>query len=119
MPDFNVPPWSDWLPLIRDPIGPTLLIVVLGLIALRGARLFVHGVVKTVFDRNAAHSGGKEQSTIEVAKRRDTIETLGSRVIQGFILVVAILMIIDKLGYAIGPAVAGFGVVGIAVGFGA
>src|SRR2546423_2515557 len=119
MPDFTVPPWSDWLPAIRNPGGPILLIIVLAILAVRGARLFVHGVVKTVFDRNAAHGSAKELNTIEIAKRRDTIETLGSRVIQAFILIVAVLMILDKLNYAIGPAVAGFGVVGIAVGFGA
>jgi small-conductance mechanosensitive channel len=119
MPDFNAPPWSDWLPLIRGTLPPILLIVVLGLLGIRGARLFVHGVIKTVFERNAAHGSAAEQNAIEIAKRRDTIETLGSRVIQGFILIVAALMILDKLGFEIGPAVAGFGVVGIAVGFGA
>jgi moderate conductance mechanosensitive channel len=119
VPDFNAPPWSDWLPVIRQTIGPILLIVVLALLAVRGARLFVHGVITTVFERNAARGSAEEQNTIEVAKRRDTIETLGSRVIQGFILIVAALMILDELDYNIGPAVAGFGVVGIAVGFGA
>jgi small conductance mechanosensitive channel len=111
MPDFSVRPWSD--------LGPILLIVVVALVALRGARLFVHSVVKTVFEQNAAHRSAAEQNAIEIAKRRDTIETLGSRVIQAFILVVAVLMILEKLDYAIGPAVAGFGIVGIAVGFGA
>ena len=52
MPDFTVPPWSDWLPAIRNPGGPILLIIVLAILAVRGARPFVHGVVKTVFDRN-------------------------------------------------------------------
>jgi moderate conductance mechanosensitive channel len=111
MPDFTVRPWSD--------LGPILLIVVLALLGVRGARVFVHGVVKTVFEQNAAHRSGAEQNAIEIAKRRDTIETLGSRVIQAFILIVAALMILDRLGYETGPAVAGFGVVGIAVGFGA
>jgi moderate conductance mechanosensitive channel len=111
MPDFSVRPWSD--------LGPVLLIVVLALLGIRGARLFVHSVVKTVFEQNAAHGSAAQQNAIEIAKRRDTIETLGSRVIQGFILIVAALTALDRLGVAIAPAVAGFGVVGIAVGFGA
>src|SRR5438552_1031068 len=119
MPNFGVPPWSVWLQDFGRTIGPILLIVVLTLVALRGARLLVQGVIKAVFDREAAQGSAKELSIIEVAKRRDTIERLGARVIQGFVLIVATLMILDKLAYNIGPAVAGFGVVGIAVGFGA
>jgi moderate conductance mechanosensitive channel len=119
MPDFGAPPWSTWLGEFGRTFGPVLLIVVLTLIAVRGARLLVHGVVKAVFDREAAQGSAKELSAIEVAKRRDTIERLGSRVIQGFVIVVAALTILAKLDYNIGPAVAGFGVVGIAVGFGA
>ena len=119
MPNFGVPPWSVWLQDFGRTIGPILLIVVLTLVARRGARLLVQGVIKAVFDREAAQGSAKELSIIEVAKRRDTIERLGARVIQGFVLIVATLMILDKLAYNIGPAVAGFGVVGIAVGFGA
>jgi small-conductance mechanosensitive channel len=111
MPDFTIPPWSE--------VGRILLIVVLAILAVRGARLFVHGIVKTVFERNVARRSAAEQNAIETAKRRDTIETLGSRVILAFIVIVAALMILDQLGYETGPAVAGFGVVGIAVGFGA
>jgi moderate conductance mechanosensitive channel len=119
MPDFRAPPWSTWLQEFGWTIGPILLIVVLALVAVRAARLLVHGVIKAIFDREAARSSARELSAIEVAKRRDTVERLGARVIQAFIIVIATLMILDKLAYNIGPAVAGFGVVGIAVGFGA
>ncbi|TMC60443.1 MAG: hypothetical protein E6J17_09840, partial [Chloroflexi bacterium] len=97
MPNFGVPPWSVWLQDFGRTIGPILLIVVLTLVALRGARLLVQGVIKAVFDREAAQGSAKELSIIEVAKRRDTIERLGARVIQGFVLIVATLMILDKL----------------------
>jgi moderate conductance mechanosensitive channel len=49
----------------------------------------------------------------------DTLDDLGARVIQAFIVVIAALMILGKLGLDIGPAIAGLGVIGIAVGFGA
>jgi moderate conductance mechanosensitive channel len=119
MPNFGAPPWSTWLQDFGGTVGPILLIIVLTLVALRAARALVHGVIKTVFDREAARGSAKELSAIEVAKRRDTIERLGARVIQGFLIIVAALTILAKLDYNIGPAVAGFGVVGIAVGFGA
>jgi small-conductance mechanosensitive channel len=119
MPDFGAPPWSTWLQDFGGTIGPILLIVVLTLVGLRAARLLVHGVITAVFDREAAHGSARELSAIEVAKRRDTIERLAERVIQGFVVVVAALTVLAKLDYNIGPAVAGFGVVGIAVGFGA
>jgi moderate conductance mechanosensitive channel len=119
MPDFGAPPWSTWLQDFGGTFGPILLIVVLTLLAMRATRLLVHGVIKAVFDREAAHGSARELSATEVAKRRDTIERLGARVIQGFVVVVAALTILAKLDYNIGPAVAGFGVVGIAVGFGA
>jgi small conductance mechanosensitive channel len=98
--------------------GPILLIVLLTLVALRGARLLVHGFVRAVLDREAVE-GPEELSALEIRKRMETIETLGSRVLQAFIVVIGSLMVLGKLGLDIGPAVAGFGVIGIAVGFGA
>jgi len=49
----------------------------------------------------------------------DTLDTLGGNTLQFFIVVIAFLMSLGHLGLDIGPAVAGLGVVGIAVGFGA
>jgi small conductance mechanosensitive channel len=49
----------------------------------------------------------------------DTLDELGSRVIQAFIVVIVVLTVLGELGINIGPAIAGLGVVGIAVGFGA
>jgi small conductance mechanosensitive channel len=49
----------------------------------------------------------------------DTLDGLGSNVIQFFIVVIAGLMILRSFGLDIGPAIAGLGVVGVAVGFGA
>src|SRR5919106_5656666 len=92
--------------------GPIILIVVLTLLALRGARLLVHGIVKAILDRETAEGTAQELSALEVRKRMDTIETLGSRVLQGFIVVIGSLMVLGKLDLEIGPAIAGLGVVG-------
>lgn len=121
MPDFGSPPWSDWLPIFRGTVGPILLIVILAILAVRGARLLVKAIVAAPFDRGSRQDPDPalEVSAIEVAQRRDTLVALGSRVLQAFIVVIAALMVLDKLGLQIGPAVAGLGVVGIAIGFGA
>jgi len=105
------PPWAD---LLRAAV-----IVVVALVALRLARLFVHGIVKTLIDREATEGTAQELSAVELRKRMETLDDLGSRVIQAFIVMIAFLMVLGELGLDIGPAIAGLGVVGIAVGFGA
>src|SRR5215213_2076292 len=112
-------PLAELPPIVFTTILPVIGIVVIALIAVRAARLFVHGIVKALLDREAAEGTAQELSAIEIQKRMDTVETLGSRLLQAFIVVIAVLMALDRLGYQTGPAIAGLGVVGIAVGFGA
>jgi small-conductance mechanosensitive channel len=113
-----MPPFESLPPIVGDLLR-VLAIVVIVVLAVRAARLLVHGVVNALFDREVTEGTAQELSAIEVQKRKDTIETLGARVIQGFIVVVGALMILHELNYEIGPAIAGLGIVGIAVGFGA
>jgi small-conductance mechanosensitive channel len=115
MPDFD----SAWREFLRDTLGPIIFIVVIALIALRAARLIVRGFVGAVFDRERRQGSARALTADEIARRRETIETLGARVIQAFIVVIAVLMILSEVNLDIGPAIAGLGVVGIAVGFGA
>jgi moderate conductance mechanosensitive channel len=113
-----VTPEAFWR-AVEDPIGPIFFIVLAGLLALRAARLLVRGVVRALFDREAKEGTAQELSAIELQKRSDTIEALGTRVAQAFIVVIVGLMALEKLNVNVGPAIAGLGVVGIAVGFGA
>src|SRR6478672_151678 len=106
----------DWL---RDPVVPILLIVGITLVLLRLARIFVHGIVKTLLDREATEGTAQELSAVELKKRMDTLDGLGANTLQFFIVIIAGLMILGTIGLDIGPAVAGLGVVGIAIGFGA
>lgn len=105
--------------LVRDTLLPIALIVIVALIATRLASLFVHGIVKALLDREATEGTAQELSAVELKKRMDTLDGLGARAIQSFIVVIATLMILGRLGLDIAPAVAGLGVIGIAVGFGA
>jgi small conductance mechanosensitive channel len=111
MPDFTHAPYSNVLNVV--------MILVVAIVAIRLARLFVRGLVKALLDREATEGTAQELSAVELRKRMDTLDELGSRVIQAFIVIIAGLMVLEKLGLNIGPAIAGLGVVGIAVGFGA
>lgn len=119
MPDFDKKPWSTIVDVLRDDILPVLLILVVAVIAIRLARLSVRGLVKALLDREASEGTAQELSAVELKKRMDTLDSLGGRTLQSFIVVIAGLMILGQLGLDIGPAIAGLGVVGIAVGFGA
>ena len=119
MPDFAEEPWSSVLTVVQDALIPIALVIVIAYVAIRLARLFVHGVVKALFDREASEGTAQELSAVELKKRMDTLDALVGRTLQAFIVVIAGLMVLGRVGLDIGPAVAGLGVVGIAVGFGA
>jgi small-conductance mechanosensitive channel len=118
MPDLTKSPWSEIVAILHV-VLPILLIVIGAAVALRLASLFVHGVVKTLLDREATEGTAQELSAVELKKRMETLDSLGGNTLRFFIVVIAALMIFGKVGLDIGPAVAGLGVVGIAVGFGA
>jgi small-conductance mechanosensitive channel len=101
-----------------DTVVPILLILVITLVLLKLARFGVHGLVKTLLDRETSEGTAQELSAMEVKKRMDTLEGLGVTIVRIFILAIAALMILGELNLNIGPAIAGLGVVGIAVGFG-
>jgi small conductance mechanosensitive channel len=119
MPDLDKKPWSEIVPLLREDVLPILVIVLAAYIALRLARVFVHGVVKALLDREATEGTAQELSAVELKKRMDTIDTLGSNSVEFLIVAIAGLMVLGQLGLNIGPAIAGLGIVGIAIGFGA
>ena len=55
----------------------------------------------------------------EIQKQAETLTTVFSGIIRVLIILGAIFMILSKLGVPIGPILGGFGIAGIAVGFGA
>ena len=119
MPDFGKAPWSTVIEAVRDYVVPVVLIVIVAFVLLRAARVFIHGIVKALMDREATEGTAQELSAVELKKRMDTLDGLGANVLQFFIVIIAGLMVLRSFGLDIGPAVAGLGVVGVAVGFGA
>jgi small-conductance mechanosensitive channel len=117
--DFDEPPLSDLIATIREDALPVLAIILAAALAIWLVGVFVKGIVKTLLDRETTEGTAQELSAVEVKKRMDTIDELATNVIRFFIVAIAALMVLGTLGLDIGPAVAGLGVVGIAVGFGA
>ena len=115
----NTPPLSTILEALRVGGLRILIILVVALVAIRVSTLIVHGVLKALMDREATEGTAQELSAVEVKKRMDTLDELGGRVVRFFVLLIAAIMILSALDLDIGPAIAGLGVVGIAVGFGA
>jgi small-conductance mechanosensitive channel len=119
MPDLTKAPWNEIVAWLRSDGFHIALVVVVAFLALRFSRLAIHGIIQALLDREATEGTAQELSAIEVRKRMDTLDQLGSNVIRFFVIVIAGIMVLDLLGLDVGPAIAGLGVVGIAVGFGA
>src|SRR5262245_43010338 len=122
MPDFAKPPWSDILAWLRGDgaiVLQIVLIVAFALLAIRLSTLAVHGIVKALLDREASEGTAQELSAVELQKRMATLDTLGANVVRTFIVIIAGVTILGTLDIDIGPAIAGLGIVGVALGFGA
>ncbi|HET7473323.1 MAG TPA: mechanosensitive ion channel domain-containing protein, partial [Candidatus Limnocylindrales bacterium] len=117
--DFDKPPLSTVVDVLLSNGLHIAVIVVVAIIAIRVSTLLIHGIVKALLDREATEGTAQELSAIEVQKRMDTLDELGTRVVRFFVVIIAGIMVLSALELNVGPAIAGLGVVGIAVGFGA
>jgi moderate conductance mechanosensitive channel len=94
-------------------------ILVAGWLLIRLAHTFARGTVRALMSRESAAGAAGELSVAEMKKRQDTIEALVVNVVRFFVLLIAGLMVLERVfRLDIGPAVAGLGVAGIAVGLG-
>jgi len=78
--------------------------------------------MRTAIDRRLAEATDPGQPNTEEARRRARLRTLlpiFRNILFVLVLVVAVLMALAAMGVQIGPLIAGAGVVGVAVGFGA
>lgn len=95
------------------------LIAVAALVAFVFLRTAVGIGTRHLLERHAEEVGGGVLSAAELERRVQTIGRLVVRIAGSVIAIIAVLMALRLFGIDIGPAVAGLGVVGIAVGFGA
>ena len=94
------------------------LIVISALIGIIALRIAVNVGVRHVVEHRSAACGGRVPPA-DVQGRVRTVGQLIVRIGAAVILVIAALMVLGELGVNIGPAIAGLGLVGIAVGLGA
>lgn len=113
MPDLTNMPDSVEIGLQIALIAGAALI---GFLVLRAA---VAISVRHLIERRTTESAAGVLPPAELERRVNTIARLAIRVAATVIVVIAVLMTLDLFGIDIGPAVAGLGVVGIAVGLGA
>jgi small-conductance mechanosensitive channel len=96
-----------------------VLIVILTFIALRFAHGIVAGALRRLFDREISEGTAQQLSSLELERRRITLEGLIYRALRVLILVIAFLMTLQVLRLDIGPAIAGLGIIGLALSLGA
>ena len=87
-------------------------------IAFISLRVAINAAVAGVLDRRGRQAEGP-MSPVELERRVRTLQRLAMRIAGSVIVVIAALMILEEFTIDIGPAVAGLGVAGIAVGLGA
>jgi small conductance mechanosensitive channel len=92
-------------------------ILVVALLAAWATRLAIGAAVRHLLERRALSEGQLTADDLE--RRVKTLQRLAVRIASALIGLIALLMILDQFGISIGPAIAGLGVIGIAVGFGA
>ncbi len=88
-----------------------LVIVIIAFVVIRVARI--------VINRSRDRIALKTKADVEKAKRTETLAGLFEKTIRAIVLTAASLMVLESLGINIGPLLAGAGVIGLAVGFGA
>ncbi|MGI8657369.1 MAG: mechanosensitive ion channel family protein [Candidatus Limnocylindria bacterium] len=107
------------LPASVEVILQLALIAVAALVAFVVLRSAVGIGMRHLLERRSQEASAGVLSPAELEKRVQTIGRLIVRIAGSVIAVIAVLMALQLFGIDIGPAVAGLGVVGIAVGFGA
>lgn len=119
---INLPTGTSWfldIGGLAHTIGAVIAILVVSAVFMRLVRLFIGGMAEALLKREHVEGTAKELSAAELKKRQNTIEGLAVNVIRSFVVVIAGLMILETaFKVDIGPAIAGLGIVGIAIGLG-
>jgi small conductance mechanosensitive channel len=118
----HLPTGTDWtfdpVPIAQAALA-ILAILIVAAAVIRLAHVFVRGIAWALLSRENLEGTATELTAFELKKRQDTIETLAVNVIRFFVVVIAGLMILEEaFRLDIGPAIAGLGIAGIAIGLG-
>lgn len=99
--------------LVRRPLAILLILVVALLVARLGSRV-VRRSVSALVARSAPRGTGARAET-----RAKTLGGVAASLVRIVVWTLALVLVIDQLGFNVGPLLAGASVVGVAVGFGA
>ncbi|MFO1121913.1 MAG: mechanosensitive ion channel family protein [Hyphomicrobiales bacterium] len=83
---------------------------------------FLWHIIRTIIESKIVEASQSGETGTEAARRKDRIRTLlpiARNFLMITIAVVALLMALSSLGVEIGPLIAGAGILGVAIGFGA
>jgi len=94
-------------------------IIAVAILAQLAIRQTSTAAIRRLLERRAATREQTAATQAELDQRISTLQRLAVRITGLILLLIAGLMILDQIGIEIAPALAGLGVVGIAVGFGA
>ena len=112
--------WSELIESAQDwvisELPGILILIVLFIVAMKFVSLFVGRLKKTILKR-----GNKNTKTerIESEKRVETLSSIIFGLIKVVLWVVFLMILLQKFGINIAPIIAGAGIIGLAVGFGA
>jgi small conductance mechanosensitive channel len=113
----------DWDALLANVDWGTVLalvaIVVAALVGIWVARRGIGLAIRSLLAQRTEEGDATLMTAADLERRMTTMHHLAARLVTALIAVIAVLMILAELDVEIGPAIAGLGVAGIAVGFGA
>lgn len=89
-----------------------LTIIILALLLIKFGHIGVDKTIRKTITRKGGTKKDEEQ-------RENTLISVFNLTLNAFVAVVAVLMILSEIGINIGPLIAGAGIAGIAIGFGA
>jgi moderate conductance mechanosensitive channel len=106
--------WATVVSWLIDHGIPILVIVIVGAVLWFVLNKFLPPIVRRAVGRTK-----DKESKEGMEKRTNTLLSIFKGVGWVFIIIIAIMMILDEVGVPIAPVLAGFGIAGIAIGFGA
>ncbi|MFH0847083.1 MAG: mechanosensitive ion channel domain-containing protein [Chloroflexota bacterium] len=116
-------PEDGEMPILTAPIKAWLLEhglrILLTLVAVFLIQRLIQRVVPQMIEQSGKARSHTANDREELSKRTQTLTSITVNTLVGMTITVATLMILDEIGLKIGPLLAGAGVVGVAVGFGA
>jgi len=108
--------WSTLLEWATHQLPPIIILLILTWIVLRMNKVFIRRLKKGMMQRIRKKQDTESQ---ESEKRVETLLRILQSVLRMIILGIFIMILLKKFGVDIGPILAGAGILGLAVGFGA